>query len=69
MIEAALKAVGFAPDDDGSLQAPDGSTTVLTPTGNFYELRIVLADGNAIVAVLSKSALKITRDRAHEDGD
>src|SRR5262249_22207568 len=49
----------------GSLQAPATSTTVLVPTGNFYELRITLADGNSIVAVLSKSAVKITRDRDH----
>jgi hypothetical protein len=59
--------MGFAPrGSDGRLQAPSASTTTLAPIGsNFYELRITLADGNAVVAVLSKAALKITRDRAH----
>jgi hypothetical protein len=32
------------------------------PIGNFYELRISLGDGNAVVAVLSKAAIKITRE-------
>ena len=67
MTEDALRAMGFAPrGSDGRLQAPSASTTTLAPIGsNFYELRITLADGNAVVAVLSKAALKITRDRAH----
>ena len=67
MTEDALRAMGFAPrGSDGRLQAPSASTTTLAPIGSiFYELRITLADGNAVVAVLSKAALKITRDRAH----
>jgi hypothetical protein len=60
--------MGFAPrGSDGRLQAPTASTTTLAPIGsNFFELRIALADGNVVVAVLSKSALKLAReDRAH----
>jgi hypothetical protein len=36
----------------------------LIPTGAFFELRISLSGGNAIVAVMSKTALKITREEA-----
>jgi hypothetical protein len=59
--------LGFARASDGTLVAPSDSDITLTPTdGNFYELRITLADGNAVIAVLSKSALKIAReDRDH----
>jgi hypothetical protein len=68
MTEDALRAMGFAPrGSDGRLQAPAASTTAFASIGsNFFELRITLADGSAVVAVLSKSALKIAReDRAH----
>jgi hypothetical protein len=50
--------------NDGVLTAPADSRVKLAPTGAFYELRISLADGNAIIAVLAKSAVKITREGA-----
>jgi len=56
----ALLALGFVLADDGTLVAPSDSAVTLTPIGSFLELRI-LRDGNAVTAVLSKSALKITR--------
>jgi len=45
MIDATLVALGFVRGDDGVL----------------YALRIVLGDGTAITAVLSKTALKFSR--------
>jgi hypothetical protein len=68
MTEDALRAMGFAPrGSDGRLQAPSASTTTLAPIGsNFFELRITLADGTNVIAVLSKAALKLDReDRDH----
>jgi hypothetical protein len=60
--DAALVAVGFVAGNDGTLHAPATNRTALVPTGNFYEQRISLGDGNAVVAVLGKAALKITRE-------
>jgi hypothetical protein len=68
MTEDALRAMGFAPrGSDGRLLAPAASTTTLAAIGsNFYELRITLADGTSVIAVLSKAALKLAHeDRAH----
>jgi len=59
--ESALAALGFTRTDDGTLTAPADSVVTLTPTGAFFELRISI-DGNAVLAVLSKSAIKITRE-------
>jgi hypothetical protein len=59
-IDAVLISLGFA-DNNGVLVAPASSVVTLTPIGQFYELRVTLSDGNAIVAVLSKSAVKIMR--------
>jgi hypothetical protein len=58
----SLLAVGFVAGNDGTLNAPATSRVRLVPIGQFYELRISLADGNAIVAVLSRSAVKVTRE-------
>jgi hypothetical protein len=60
----ALIALGFDLADDGTLHAPIGSRVSLTPTGQFFELRIHLADGNMAMAVLHKAALKISREGA-----
>jgi hypothetical protein len=57
-----LVSVGFSAGDDGTLHAPATSQVKLAPIGQFYELRISLADGNVVVAVLSKPAIKITRE-------
>jgi hypothetical protein len=57
-----LLAVGFVAGNDGTLHAPETSHTQLAPTAQFYQLKISLGDGNAVVAVLSKSAVKITRE-------
>jgi hypothetical protein len=66
MNERDLRALGFLHDDVvGTLESPSGSVTLLHPTGDFYELQILLPNGTSIVAVLSKSAVKITRDRDH----
>jgi hypothetical protein len=46
------------------LVAPKESRVTLAPIGNFCARRISLGDGNAVVAVLSKSALKIAREGA-----
>ena len=58
----SLLAVGFVAGNDGTLVAPATSRVRLVPIGQFYELRISMGDGNAIVAVLSKSAVKISRE-------
>jgi hypothetical protein len=60
--DSALAGLGFVRGNDGVLLAPAVSRTTLAPVGNFYELRNSLGDGNAVVAVLSKSAVKITRE-------
>jgi len=60
--DATLVALGFTADNDGTLRAPADSRVRLAPVGNFYELRISLGDDNAVVAVLAKSAVKITRE-------
>jgi hypothetical protein len=64
MSDRDLIGVGFVAGDDGTLHAPESSRVTLAPVGQFYELRVSLGDGNAVVAVLSKSALKIARERA-----
>jgi hypothetical protein len=58
----SLLAVGFTAGNDGVLLAPAGSRVKLVPVRNFYELRISLGDGNAVIAVLHQSAVKITRE-------
>jgi hypothetical protein len=60
--DGVLAALGFVRGNDGTLMAPSNSRTTLAPTGQFYELRISLGDGNAVVAVMSKAAVKITRE-------
>jgi hypothetical protein len=60
-IDAALVALGFVRGDDGVLYAPTDSAVSLAPAGGILELRISLADGNAVTAVLSKTALKFSR--------
>jgi hypothetical protein len=57
----ALLALGFDLANDGTLVAPSDSAVTLTPIGNFFELRIISVDGNAVTAVLSKAALKFSR--------
>jgi hypothetical protein len=58
----SLLAVGFVAGNDGVLHAPVIGHTTLAPIGQFYELRISLGDGNAVVAVLAKAAIKISRE-------
>jgi hypothetical protein len=58
----SLLAVGFVAGNDGALVAPATSRVKLVPIGQFYELRVTLADGNALVCIVSKSALKVTRE-------
>jgi hypothetical protein len=60
--DSALTVVGFTAGNDGVLHAPSDSRVRLAPIGQFYELKISLRDGNALVAVLPKSAIRITRD-------
>jgi hypothetical protein len=60
-IDATLVALGFVHDDDGTLVTPTDSVVTLAPIGAFFELRILLADGNIATAVLGKAALKISR--------
>jgi len=60
-IDATLVALGFVLGDDGVLYAPTDSVVSFTPVGGFLELRIVLGDGNAVTAVLSKTALRFSR--------
>ena len=59
-IDATLLALGFALADDGTLVGPTRAHVTLTPIGNFLELRVSI-DGNAVTAVLSKTALKFSR--------
>jgi hypothetical protein len=62
---AAARRYALAPivaGNDGTLTAPATSRVRLIPTGKFYELQISLGDGNAVVAVLAKAAIKITRE-------
>jgi hypothetical protein len=63
-IDHTLQALGFVADSNGVLAAPAGSRVTLTPISQFYELRVSLGDGNAVVAVLAKSAVKISREGA-----
>src|SRR5215471_1146374 len=60
-IDTTLVALGFVRGDDGVLYAPTDSVVSFTPVGGFLEMRIVLGDGNALTAVLAKSALKVCR--------
>jgi len=62
-IDRVLQELGFVAGDDGVLAAPESSRLTLAPVGQFYELRIhLLEGGNAIVAVISKSAIKVCRE-------
>jgi hypothetical protein len=63
-IDGALLAIGFTARGDGTLRAPSGARTQLIPVGSFYELRISLGNGAVVTAVLSKAAVKITREGA-----
>jgi hypothetical protein len=56
-----LSALHFVRREDGALVAPADSIVTLAPIGAFFELRIILADGNTVTAVLGKAALKISR--------
>jgi hypothetical protein len=58
----SLLALGFVAGNDGVLHAPDVARVRLEPVGTFYRLNISLGDGNAVVAVMSKTAVKITRE-------
>jgi hypothetical protein len=60
-IDATLITLGFALADDGTLVAPPGAVVTLTPIANFVRLKISI-DGTAVTAVLSKAAIKITRE-------
>ena len=53
--------MGFA-EHDGVLEAPASAAVTLASVGQFFELRISLESGTAIVAVLAKAALKIRRE-------
>ena len=44
------------------MRRPSNSVVTLTPTGQFYELRVSLGDGNAVTAVLNKAAIKVTTE-------
>jgi hypothetical protein len=55
-------AIGFVQGNDGTLTAPKDSCMRLVPTGQFYELKISLGEGDTVVAVLSKAAIKIIRE-------
>jgi len=63
-IDATLLALGFVRGDDGVLYGPTDCTVSFAPVGQFYELQISLANGDAVVAVLSKAAIKVTREGA-----
>ena len=58
----ALIALGFNRAADGTFTAPSGSVVTLTPTYDFFELRVSLASGGAVTVVLHKRALKISRE-------
>ena len=61
-IDHALQALGFSVDESGALVAPKDSRATLTPIGTFFELRISMGDGNAALCIVSKSAIKVTRE-------
>jgi len=62
MSDRDLIAIGFT-ESDGALVAPKDSRVRLEPAGAaFYRLYVSLGDGNAVTAVLSKSAIKLTRE-------
>jgi hypothetical protein len=65
MSDRDLLALGFSQGDDGVLVAPKDSRVMLAPIGQFYELRVSLGDGNAVVAVLSKTARLRSRERGN----
>ncbi|HVI63023.1 MAG TPA: hypothetical protein VM910_10630 [Bradyrhizobium sp.] len=60
-IDVTLVALGFRQGEAGTLIVPADSVVRLIPTGKFYELNISLGDGNAVTAVLSRTALKFSR--------
>jgi hypothetical protein len=62
MSDRDLLVAGFSGRGDGTLHAPSGIHVKLVPIGRFYELRISMRNGNTIVAVLDKAAVKITRE-------
>ena len=62
--DAALVALGFVQADDGTLVAPSDSVVTLTPTYDFFELRVSFGTSNTVTVVLHKSALKICREGA-----
>lgn len=63
MSDRDLIAIGFT-EHDGVLVAPKNSRVRLEPAGAaFYRLYVSLSDGNAVTAVLSKSAIKLTREK------
>jgi len=62
MSDRDLIAIGFSQGDDGVLVAPKDSRVRFEPVGAYYKMRISLGGGNAVIAVLAKSALKITRE-------
>jgi hypothetical protein len=68
-IEAVLISLGFARSDDGMLTAPADSVVAFVPTGAFLELKIALADGTTVTAVLAKAVLKIRHAEAMERRD
>jgi hypothetical protein len=63
-INSTLLALGFALAEDGTLVAPSDSAVTLTPTYDFFELRVSLGTGDTVTVVLHKSALKICREGA-----
>jgi len=62
MNDRDLLELGFVAGNDGVLHAPDAGRVRLTPYGKYYELRISLGDGNAVVAVINKRSVKVTRE-------
>jgi len=68
-IDLVLQGLGFVADNESVLHAPESSRVTLAPIGQFYELRIHSPDGNAIVAVISKSAVKISREASSKTVD
>ena len=61
-IDSILQKLGFIAGDDGVLVAPKDSRVTLAPIGTFFELRISMGDGNAALCIVSKSAIKVTRE-------
>jgi hypothetical protein len=69
-IDATLVALGFVRGADGTLTAPTDSVITFAPIGSaFLELKITLADGSTVTAVLAAAALKINCVRAMERRD